>query len=99
MSDPSVKSQNNYTSCDVDKAIPKVETGEISQAKPVCYYGILLQTLSRSCKKKIESVKAKRPGLAPMLGKESEDDLVHLALTMQKQGIPVGWEIIIQKAQ
>ena len=34
-----------------------------------------------------------------MLGKEAEKDLVQWALAMQKQGLPVGRDMIIQKAQ
>ena len=57
MSSPSVKKRRkNYSSGDVDEAITKIQTGEISQAKAVREYGILRRTLARKCKNKRENV-------------------------------------------
>ena len=38
------------------------------------------------------------PGSLPVMGDAPEKDLVQWALAMQKQGLPVGREMIIQKA-
>ena len=40
-----------------------------------------------------------RPGPTPILKEATEKDFVKWALAMQKQGLPVGRDIIIQKAQ
>ena len=37
-------------------------------------------------------------GSLPVLGEAAEKDMVQWALAMQKQGLPVGQEMIIQKA-
>ena len=41
----------------------------------------------------------KRPGLNPVMGEAEEKDLLPRALAMQRQGLPVGWDMMIQKAQ
>ena len=99
MSSPSViNRRKNYSSGDVDKAITKIQKGDISQAKSVREYGIPCQMLARKCKNKIENVVETRPSSLPVLGEAAEKDLVQWALTMQKQGLPVGPEMITQKA-
>ena len=40
-----------------------------------------------------------RPGPTPVMGEDIEKDLVQCALYMQKQGLPVVWDILIHKAQ
>ena len=76
-----------------------IKTGEIPQEKDVRKYFIPRLTLERKCKKKRENVAEKRSGLTPVLGEEAEKGFVHWGLTMQKQGLPVGWGMLIQKAQ
>ena len=95
MSSPSTKKRNKYILCDVDEVTSRVKIGETSQAKETREYGIPLRTLSRLCKKKKENVTAKVPGPAPDLVVEAEEDLVNQALAIQKQGLPVGWYMII----
>ena len=57
MSYPSVKNKNkNYSSGDVYKAIKKIKTGEISQAKSIHKYGILQKTLAIKCKKERDNL-------------------------------------------
>ena len=92
------KRRKNYSSSDVDEAITKIQTGEISQAKAVCKYGIPRQTLVQKCRNKIENLTEKRPGSLPVLGESADKGLVQWTLYMQKQGLPVGREMIIQKA-
>ena len=84
MSAPSTKRRKNYTLCDIDEAISKVKTGEISQAKAVLDYRIPHQNLSIFCKNKIDNVIAKRPDLALALQAEADIDLVHWFLAIQK---------------
>ena len=99
MSSPSMKKRRkNYSSDNADKAIKNIETGEISQAKAVREYGIPHRTLARKCKNKRENVAEKRPCTLPVLGEAAEKGLVQWALAMQKQGLPVGWEMTIHKA-
>ena len=90
---------NNYYSGEVDEAIKSIKTGKISQAKAVCEYGTLCGTLERKCNKKRENVSEKNPGPNPVLGEEAGKDLVHWKLSMQKQGLSVVRDILIQKAQ
>ena len=59
----------------------------------------LCRTLARKCKKKRENVAEKRPGPTPVLGEATEKDLIQWALTIQKQGLPVGRDMILRKAQ
>ena len=74
---PSVKKRrNNYSSGDVDEDIKKIQTGEISQDKAVHEYGITRQTLARKYRNKRYNVADKRPGYLPVLGEETEKDLV-----------------------
>ena len=69
MVSPSVKKRRkNYSSGDVDEAIKKIQTGETSQAKAVCEYGIPLRTLARECDNKVDNVVEKRTGSIPMMG-------------------------------
>ena len=54
---PSVKnSRNNYSSGDVDEAITKIQTGEISQTKAVREYGIPCRMIAHKCNNKRENV-------------------------------------------
>ena len=39
-----------------------------------------------------------RPGYLPVMGEAAEKDFVQWALAVQKQGLPVGRKIVIQKA-
>ena len=39
------------------------------------------------------------PGLIPVLGEVAEKDFLKWALAMQKQGLPMGQDMIIQKVQ
>ena len=53
MSYPSAKNKRkNYSYSDIDEAIKKIDTGDISQAKAVHGYGIMYQTLERKCRNK-----------------------------------------------
>ena len=54
--------------------------------------------LGRKCKNKTENLAEKRPGSLPVMGKSENNDLLKWALDIQKQGLPVGWEMIIHKA-
>ena len=91
------KRRNNYSSGDVDEDIKKIQTGEISQDKAVHEYGITRQTLARKYRNKRYNVADKRPGYLPVLGEETEKDLVRWELAIQKQGLLVGQDIISQK--
>ena len=83
MSSPSAKNKrNNYSSGDVEEAIRNIETVEISQVKAIREYGIPRQTLERKCKEKRENVADKRTVPTPVLGEESDKDLVQFAITM-----------------
>ena len=53
--------------------------------------------MEQKFKNKIENVAKKRPVLIPVLGKAQEKDMVQWALVIQKKGLPVGQEMIIQK--
>ena len=65
---PSVKKRRkNYSYGDVDEAITKIRTGEISQAKEVHEYGIPRRTLARKCRNKRENLAEKRLGSLPIL--------------------------------
>ena len=69
ISSPSVrKRKKNYSLGDIDEAITNIQTGDISQEKAVCEYGIPRRTLARKCKNKIENVADKRPGSLPVMG-------------------------------
>ena len=61
-------------------------------------YGIPRQMSARKCKNKRENMAENIPGSLPVMGDAPEKDLVQWALAMQKQGLPVGREMIIQKA-
>ena len=96
---PSVKNKiSNYSSSDVDEAIKEIQTGEMAQVKAVREYGILFQTLVQKCKNKIEDVEKRSPGLIPVPGEVADKDLVKWALAMQKQGLLLGWDMIIHEA-
>ena len=96
---PSAKNKiSNYSSSDVDEAIKEIQTGEMAQVKAVREYGILFQTLVQKCKNKIENVEKRSPGLIPVPGEVADKDLVKWALAMQKQGLLLGWDMIIHKA-
>ena len=41
----------------------------------------------------------KRSGPTALLGEATEKDLVQWDLAIKKQGLPMGWDMIIQKAQ
>ena len=98
-SDQSLLKRGGYSSSDIDEYITNIQTKEISQAKAVCDYGIPHWTLEIKCNKKIENVAYKRPGLTPVLEEATEKGLVQWALSIQKQGLPVVLDIIIQKSQ
>ena len=99
MSSPSViKKRKNYSSGDVDEAIKNIQIGDISHAKSVCKYEIPIQTLVPECKNKIDDVEEKRLGSLTVLGEAAEKDLVQWSLVIQKQGLLVGRDMIIQKA-
>ena len=83
----------------IGEAITKIESGKMLQVKSVREYNITPQTLARKCKNKIDNMADKRSGPTPFLGEESEKDLFQWALFVQKQGLPVGGYIIIQKIQ
>ena len=85
----------NYSSSDVDKAIRKSDTGEISQVKAISKYCIPRRTLAIKFKNKRDNVVEKNPGLTSVLGGEAEKYLVQWALSMHKQVFPVGWDVII----
>ena len=77
MPSPSVKNRRkNHSYGDVDIAITKIQTGEITQAKAVHKYLILRRILERKCKNKRDNVEEKRPGSFPMMGQAEEKDLV-----------------------
>ena len=78
------KKRKNYSSSDVDEDITKIQTGEISQAKDVCKYGILCQTLVRTFKNKTEKVSDNRTGPTPVVVNLTEKDLVQWSLFMKK---------------
>ena len=88
---------NNYSSGDIDKDTTKIQTGDISQLKAVREYVIPGWTLARKCNNKIENVSEKRPVSLSMLGEAAEKYLVQWVLAMQKRGISLGREMIIQK--
>ena len=90
---------NDYSLGDVDESTTNIETEEISQVKTVREYEISWQTLERKCKKKIENVSEKRPGLNPELGDQADKYLSQWALVMQKQGRPMGQDMIVHKYQ
>ena len=92
------KKRNNYSSGGADGSITKIQIGEISQAKAVRKYGIPIRSLAWKCKSKRENMTENSPGPIPVLGEATEKDLVQWALAMQKQGLPVGRDMIIQKA-
>ena len=74
-----------------------MQTGEITQVKVGRKYGMPCRVLARKCKNKIENMAEKRPGSLPVLWEAAEKDLVQCTLEMQKQDLPVGWKMIIQK--
>ena len=80
---------------DIDEAITKIKTGEISQEKYVREYSIPRQTLVIKSKKKIDNVSEKRPSPTGVLGEDAEKYLVQWSLVMQKHGFPVVLDIII----
>ena len=73
---PVKNSRNGYYSSDIDGAITKIQTGEISKAKALCKYGIPRQTLAGKCKNKRENVAEKSPVSLPVLGGSEEKYLV-----------------------
>ena len=83
-SDQSLLKRDNYSSGEIDKSITKIQTGEISQVKSVCGYGILRCTLEINSNKKIDNVEDKRPSQNPFLGEAAEKDLVQWFHVMQK---------------
>ena len=92
------KKWKNYSSGEIDKYITNIQTWYISQAKEVHKYGIPRLMLVNKYKKKIENVSEKSPRPMNFIGEAPEKDLVKWDLAMQKQGLPVGQETIIQKA-
>ena len=90
--------RNNYSSDDVDKAITKIQTGDVSQAKVVCKYGIQRRTLAGKCKNKVENVAENIPGSLTVMVNAAETFLVQWYCVMHKQGLPVVQEMIIHSA-
>ena len=98
MSSPSVKNKRkDYSSSDVDETITKIQKWNISRSKKLCEYVIPWRTLAQKCRNKRDNLAKKSPGSLPVLGEAVDKDLVQWALPMQKQGLPVGREMIIQK--
>ena len=99
VSSPSAKKRRkNYYSGEIDKSITNIQTRKISQAKSVHKYGIPRQTLEYKCKNKTENVLENMPDSLPVLVDTEERNLVQWSLTMHKQSLPVGLEMITQKA-
>ena len=77
MYSPSVKKRrDNYSSGDVDEAITKIQTGDISQEKAVHGYGIPRQMLAQKYNNKRDNVVYNKPVSLPVLVEALEKDLV-----------------------
>lgn len=90
--------RKRYREEDLVLALQEHENG--AKIKHLCgKFNIPDRTMRRKIDNKKNGVVEKRPGPAPVLGREAEEDIRDWALAMQREGYPVDREGLIAKAQ